>query len=1129
MPTHIDPSQVFNPFHREHAEKRRREAVAAAAETQRKLEAEKVAEVARNQPASSIPQKRQAETSQASTEVNHTPSKVSKPPVVNGANQQRSPSTQYSSMSVAETATSPTDNDIAAELKQMMDKMKALKNKDPSLFLKAWEELRSGTAPDMGKPISESAAPQEPYVEQQQQYPPGSFMATTTNLSVWDRYPTRKRPPPGSHANGYRVVVENNTENLPDLGRFPAERRIRNAYGDKEPHQIGVEPHEPNGYRVVVQNNPENLPDLGRFPAERRMRKKNKDKELQQEIPMPKSNANHASVPAATTTLAVGSITAASLSRPVSQPIPPKRRNGTAIWPEAKRHALATTAVRVLTSMPGNEANSITVDDVQAILVGNPSYIDLCKSFEDRGFKFRRGSFARVLLDTMPDLNNQRSENGAASAATAPVETAQAAVAPRGVVLGRTAPVSHGPVIPEPSPAPGNNGASLQYLQNPALPGQRGVMRLVADPGAQWPPLYQQATQGVPPPQMQPSKVKPKPRFSGTMYATRIPPPGTKEALARKRDFSEIVDLTALNDNDDYVMSSKRPREKSPTPETDPIAAYENSVASTAPEVPPEHGNLQARAASASPYFHLPMHPVSVSHAPTTPQLSANQRPTRLLAKQINKSDALRKSFYDAKTVARDVLIAAGRHPGERPLNAHLASLLGYHIHLDSDLNTFDWDAIDPGGPKPPEAPWENIQTAPPRVKLGQRSIPNERRHQKISEVLSESVPITAADTAKTHPTLSPALFSKLSAQTRDLRNASEKASKDHLQKPSRLREITVPSPSTARSSRRTSTPRTRTTPNGASPGPQRSSSYLTSPQSLNSNSRKPTSTPQTPPMDQPRKRGRPPGAKNKVSHLTRTVSRPAPAPVDRSVDNLPKPRFQSYTCRWTGCDTELHNLATLRTHIKKSHQPRVQEGKTGFKCGWRRCQNQRTGGPMNFRTPDQLLSHVEVDHVQALGLKYGDGPSTLHIGKHEPRLDLSRFIYQSNEDSETRTLSYLDPQTFAQDKARYLADEKNRITTLPAVSSITHPDVPEDTLVIAKSTKVSVELAPLKAFIKVHGHKQEDVKKTAEEILRAMQMKKEQIGPGMDRGGCILVTEERAATLIHEADIAQVIDFDFE
>ena len=266
MPTHIDPSQVFNPFHREHAEKRRREAVAAAAETQRKLEAEKAAEAARSQPAASEPQMAQAEPRQSTAEDIRGPIKASKPPTMDISSQARSPSAQPSSASVGETAASPTDNDIAAELKQMMDKMKALKNKDPSLFLKAWEELRSGTAPDMVKSIAVSAIPPEPYVEQQQAYPPASFMATTTNLSVWDRYRRRKRPAPGVHANGYRVVVENNPDNLPDLGRFPAERRIRSAYGDSEPSYKAGVPHELNGYHVVVQNNPENLPRSWSLP-----------------------------------------------------------------------------------------------------------------------------------------------------------------------------------------------------------------------------------------------------------------------------------------------------------------------------------------------------------------------------------------------------------------------------------------------------------------------------------------------------------------------------------------------------------------------------------------------------------------------------------------------------------------------------------------------------------------------------------------------------------------------------------------------------------------------------------------------------------------------------------------------
>ena len=53
------------------------------------------------------------------------------------------------------------------------------------------------------------------------------------------------------------------------------------------------------------------------------------------------------------------------------------------------------------------------------------------------------------------------------------------------------------------------------------------------------------------------------------------PPVGSKEAMARKRDFSELVDLTQLSDNDDYVLSSKHPRVASPSPEPDPFHTYQ--------------------------------------------------------------------------------------------------------------------------------------------------------------------------------------------------------------------------------------------------------------------------------------------------------------------------------------------------------------------------------------------------------------------------------------------------------------------------------------------------------------------------------------------------------------------------
>ncbi|RMZ82359.1 hypothetical protein DV737_g2101, partial [Chaetothyriales sp. CBS 132003] len=159
--------------------------------------------------------------------------------------------------------------------------------------------------------------------------------------------------------------------------------------------------------------------------------------------------------------------------------------------------------------------------------------------------------------------------------------------------------------------------------------------------------------------------------------------PGPKEMLSRKRNFSEIVDLTQLSDNDDYVLSNKRVQIESTRRESTPLEMHQ------------QVGNMQQHRPleSRSQGLKASTHPTD-NIAPRSRQQQENKT---ILAKPIKKIDAVRKRYYNPKTVARDILIATGRHPHERPLNAHMAPLLDRYINIDSDLSTFDWNAIDPG------------------------------------------------------------------------------------------------------------------------------------------------------------------------------------------------------------------------------------------------------------------------------------------------------------------------------------------------------------------------------------------------------------------------------------------------
>ena len=174
--------------------------------------------------------------------------------------------------------------------------------------------------------------------------------------------------------------------------------------------------------------------------------------------------------------------------------------------------------------------------------------------------------------------------------------------------------------------------------------------------------------------------------------------------------------------------------------------------------------------------------------------------------------------------MARDILIAAGRHPQERPLNAHIASLLGKHIDLDSDLSTFDWDAIDPGGPPMPRVEYVDILAAPPRFHLGQRTGRGHRR-QRNQTMRGEAEKSSLPDSEKREPADVAPLRAPPGPQFSKVKFAKRSPGpppRDTIRedpKPSRLRE-TQGVDDTTSSSARASTPQQKASLNSAPPSP---------------------------------------------------------------------------------------------------------------------------------------------------------------------------------------------------------------------------------------------------------------------------------------------------------------------
>ncbi|RAH73081.1 putative C2H2 finger domain protein [Aspergillus aculeatinus CBS 121060] len=171
--------------------------------------------------------------------------------------------------------------------------------------------------------------------------------------------------------------------------------------------------------------------------------------------------------------------------------------------------------------------------------------------------------------------------------------------------------------------------------------------------------------------------------------------------------------------------------------------------------------------------------------------------------------------------------------------------------------------------------------------------------------------------------------------------------------------------------------------------------------------------------------------------------------------------QYQVFGCQWTDCRAELHNLEGLKKHIFKVH---VSQQLT---CGWKGCTHPE---PM----PAALLfKHVKKGHLDSIAWRLGDGPSVPRPGETTSETGLS---------------------TIPQNGRPGLDD----MLIFPASGS------------------------SIRAYHRVHGKTTQQQK--AQEILKAVQRLKEQIGVGLDPGGCELtnfVRNERQST---EEDVYEVV-----
>lgn len=271
-----------------------------------------------------------------------------------------------------------------------------------------------------------------------------------------------------------------------------------------------------------------------------------------------------------------------------------------------------------------------------------------------------------------------------------------------------------------------------------------------------------------------------------------------------------------------------------------------------APEAPPSKATAPPTR-DLSGFLHKPQNPTN-----TNPVRDRGD-----LVQPLNDVDAATKTNYDPKTIARDILIASGRHPTEPCLNHHLKRLHDIFNQVDarSDLDTFRWDIVDAPGmqAKPVEKPVENP-----------------------SSPVALSAPNRDPDSQQSHP-------------------ANQKppviTSRDSIQQGTpRSRPAAV----------RVSLPQTAQLPSTPDLCRQQQSSQKQSP----------ASQPQSP-QTQAKLRGG--FRKEQSGEMVGTKSAPR---IEVAIPESAPVPYPVYACEWKNCVSELHNLELLRKHVLKCHVP---------------------------------------------------------------------------------------------------------------------------------------------------------------------------------------------------------------
>ncbi|KAH7085940.1 hypothetical protein BKA63DRAFT_399791 [Paraphoma chrysanthemicola] len=708
--------------------------------------------------------------------------------------------------------------------------------------------------------------------------------------------------------------------------------------------------------------------------------------------------------------------------RTQAQP-PSMRQGGNTIWPPEKKSQLASAAAEYLRSQnPGNPVDSARV---LTMLDGNPSYIELCEQLEHMGLKLDRAAFAKNLLTAVPDVNSTTRKT---APQPGPIQRPQIPPAVMKKEISFPAAASPG-FVSAASPAIGSS--------HPPFPGNAS---LAANPVL--------VAEMVP--------IKPE-----------LKPPANKEEAARKRNLSDLVDLTQLSDEEDV-----RP--------------------------PPKRHNADAMYSYGSPHPHIEDAMVvdsepAVNNFPIANILSRQiSEPTpqpaplpdriireRSIVDPLDKKKALRRNNYNPATIARDVLLACGRHPSERQLNQHLDVLRSNlpHIGFDSDLSTIKWDILDPG--KPPPGYFKDSVQALTEDADDEDDSEDENREARPRATSNAIGGDSGAQRVQALPeAINPFKQKKRGRPPRhSLPNDASTPSTPKRSPSTSIMSASAPRPSSGSAAGvgyKAFRPATEYGPDGK-PLPKKKGRPLGWRKAIHGSAAvqaKSAANGFTGPLKhQP---SQPSSLRNvKAGEPIRVDSR-SPSVANRA------PRFQTYRCKWQNCNAELHNLETLRKHVFKLHQ--IETLRNTLECLWEECGKEVTNfdpntnmriekhTPNSFTHERNWREHIERSHFAPLSWELGDGPASGLSDAH--------------------------------DSEAYLSDAQGRRVT-PRVTVDRDYDG-------ADAAGISAEQFTIAPRGRGRPPKNAQEREAREAQERLISQKRRIGGPGMDRGGATLVNDKR-------------------